>query len=83
MSSPAVFYRRYVEIAPELITEILKGLQGAGSPRAFVVKENPIPKDAEFRYATKTEFGDVIRIWFDTKEHGEEQITPVITSKNG
>jgi hypothetical protein len=37
----------YVDIAPRLLVEIVKGLQAEEQPRYFRVVENPVPQDAQ------------------------------------
>lgn len=70
--------KAYVDISAELLTEILKGLEG-GSPRKFIVTNDPIPPDAKFKQATATAGGNV-RVWFES-EHVKngQRIVPSLT----
>ena len=69
--------RRCVDITPELMLEILKGL-GAPElgPRRFKVVENPVPADACEVELEATDYS--FRIWFSTDEQGEECLHPIL-----
>lgn len=56
--------KAYVVVSPEIIIEILKGLQGPmNSPRRFEVEANALPADAELMSVDFTPMSGNIRIW--------------------
>lgn len=68
----------YVDISPELLVHVLKGLTGGSRPRRFTVTTDAIPEFATVSRFDVTPDGQFVRVWLEGTE--ARQYSPQLTT---